>query len=45
VPILGKRIFINNKQAQKVLKIRFIPAKQSILETAEYLIKNGFVKS
>jgi dihydroflavonol-4-reductase len=45
VPILGKRILINNNQAQKVLTIKFIPAKQSILETAEYLIKNGFVKS
>jgi dihydroflavonol-4-reductase len=45
VPILGKRILINNNQAHKVLKIKFIPAKQSILETADYLIKNGFVKN
>ena len=45
VPILGKRILINNSQAQKVLKIKFIPAKQSIIETADYLIKNGFVKN
>jgi dihydroflavonol-4-reductase len=45
VPILGKRILINNNQAHKVLKIKFIPAKQSIIETADYLIKNGFVKN
>jgi dihydroflavonol-4-reductase len=45
VPILGQRILINNDQAKKVLKIKFIPAKQSILETADYLIKNGFVKN
>jgi dihydroflavonol-4-reductase len=45
VPILGKRNLINNNRAQKVLKIKFISAKQSILETAEYLIKNGFVKN
>lgn len=45
VPILGQRVLINNDQARKGLKIKFIPAKQSILETADYLIKNGFVKN
>jgi len=44
VPLLGKKILVDASKAEKVLKINFIPAEQSILETADYLIKNGFVK-
>jgi dihydroflavonol-4-reductase len=44
VPLLGKKILVDASKAEKVLKIKFIPAEQSILETADYLIKNGFVK-
>lgn len=45
VPLLGLRTLVDNTKAKNLLKIDFIPAEESILETAEYLITNGFVKN
>jgi len=44
VPLLGKRRPANSSKAQTLLGIKFIPAKQSIIETCDFLIKNGFAK-
>lgn len=44
LPSLGKHIGVNSSKAQKVLGIKFIPAEESLVETANYLIDNGFVK-
>jgi dihydroflavonol-4-reductase len=44
LPSLGKHIGVNSSKAQKVLGITFIPAEDSLVETANYLIENRFVK-
>jgi dihydroflavonol-4-reductase len=44
LPTLGKHIGVNSSQASKVLGINFISVEDSIIETANYLIENGFVK-
>ncbi len=44
LPTLSKHIGVNSSKAQKVLGIRFIPVEESLVETASYLIDNGFVK-
>ncbi len=45
LPSLGKHIGINSSKAQKVFKMTFIPVETTLVETAKYLIDNGFVKS
>ena len=45
LPILGKKRTANSSRAQSVLGIKFISAKESIVDTCDYLIQNGFVKS
>lgn len=45
LPQLGKPMTVNNSKATKLLGISFIPADVSILESADYLIKNGFIKN
>ena len=45
LPSLGKHIGVNSSQAQKVLGINFIPVETSLVETANFLIENGFVKA
>ncbi len=45
LPTLGKHIPVNASQAQKVLGINFIPVETSLVESANYLIDNGFVKA
>jgi hypothetical protein len=42
---LGKHIGVNSSRAHDVLEIDFIPVEDSIVETATYLVDNGFVKS
>ena len=44
LPTLGKHIGVNSSRAQTVLGIKFIPVEKSLVETANYLIDNGFVK-
>jgi dihydroflavonol-4-reductase len=45
LPTLGKHIGVNSSRARDVLGIDFIPVEDSIVETASYLVDNGFVKS
>jgi hypothetical protein len=35
---------VNSSKAEKILGITFIPAEDSLVETANYLIENRFVK-
>jgi dihydroflavonol-4-reductase len=45
LPSLGKHIGVSSRQAQKVLGIEFIPIEDSLVDTANYLIDNGFVNA
>jgi dihydroflavonol-4-reductase len=45
LPQLGKPMNVNNTKAQRLLGIKFIPADVSLKESADYLIKNGFIKA
>lgn len=45
LPTLGKHIGVNSSKASRVLGIDFIPVEKSLVDTAEYLIENGFVKA
>ena len=45
LPTLGKHIPVNSSKAQRVLGIDFISPEASLIETANYLIDNGFVKA
>jgi dihydroflavonol-4-reductase len=45
LPTLGKHSGVSSRQAQNVLGIDFIPIEDSLVETASYLIDNGFVKA
>jgi dihydroflavonol-4-reductase len=44
LPLLGKSMLISNAKATRLLGIKFIPVQVALRESAEYLIKNGFVK-
>lgn len=44
LPSLGKHIGNNSSKAQSVLGIKFITPEESLVETAKYLIDNGFIK-
>jgi dihydroflavonol-4-reductase len=45
LPQIGKPMNVNNTKAQRLLGIKFTPADVSLKESADYLIKNGFVKA
>ena len=45
LPQLGKPMNVNSSKAQRLLGIKFIAADVSIKESADYLIKNGFIKA
>jgi dihydroflavonol-4-reductase len=45
LPQLGKPMNVNNTKAQRLLGIKFIPADVSLKESADYLIKSGFIKA
>jgi hypothetical protein len=45
LPTLGKHIGVNSSKAQKVLGIKFISPEVSLVESGNYLVKNGFLKS
>lgn len=44
-PSLGKHTGIDSTKARTVLGIDFISAEQSLVETAKYVVENGFVKA
>jgi dihydroflavonol-4-reductase len=45
LPQLGKPMSVSGAKATRVLGINFIPTDVSLRESADYLIKNGFIKS
>ena len=45
LPQLGKPMNVSGAKAQRLLEINFVPADVTIKESADYLIKNGFIKS
>jgi len=44
LPQLGKPMKISGAKAKRLLGMNFIPADVAIKESADYLIKNGFIK-
>jgi len=44
LPMLGKPMITANDKARRILGINFIPVEISIRESADYLVKNGFIK-
>jgi dihydroflavonol-4-reductase len=45
LPQLGKPMNVSGAKAQRLLNINFIPVEVTLQESADFLIKNGFVKS
>jgi dihydroflavonol-4-reductase len=45
LPSLGKHIGVNSSSTKRDLGITFAPIEESLVETATYLVDNGFVKS
>ena len=45
LPQLGKPMNVSGAKANRLLGINFIPADVTLRESADYLIKNGFIKS
>ena len=43
VPILGEEQRVSNARARELLGMDFIATKRSVLESADYLVKNGLV--
>ncbi|CAN2234920.1 WcaG Nucleoside-diphosphate-sugar epimerases [actinobacterium SCGC AAA044-D11] len=44
LPQLGKPMNVSGAKAQRLLSISFIPVEVTLKESADYLIKNGFIK-
>ena len=44
LPQLGKPMRISNAKAKRLMGINFIPVEVTLRDSAEYLIKNGFIK-
>jgi dihydroflavonol-4-reductase len=44
LPQLGKPMAVSGAKAQRLLSINFIPVEVTLKESADYLIKNGFIK-
>jgi len=44
LPLLGKPMNISSAKAKKLFGISFIPVQVSLRESAEYLVKNGYIK-
>jgi dihydroflavonol-4-reductase len=45
LPQLGKPMNVSGAKARSLLGINFIPVDVTLKESAEYLMKNGFIKS
>jgi dihydroflavonol-4-reductase len=44
LPQLGKPMNVSGAKAERLLSVNFIPVEVTIKESADYLIKNGFIK-
>jgi dihydroflavonol-4-reductase len=44
LPLLGKPMAISGAKAKRVLGISFIPVQVTLRDSADYLVKNGFIK-
>jgi dihydroflavonol-4-reductase len=44
LPLLGMPMLVSNEKARKILGINFIPVDVTLRESADYLVKNGFIK-
>ena len=44
LPQLGKPMNVSGAKAQRLMSISFIPVEVTLKESADYLIKNGFIK-
>lgn len=44
LPQLGKPMNVSGAKAQRLLNISFIPVEVTLKESADYLMKNGFIK-
>jgi dihydroflavonol-4-reductase len=44
LPLLGKPMLTSGAKAKSLLGIKFIPVKVTLRESADYLVKNGFIK-
>jgi dihydroflavonol-4-reductase len=45
IPLLGKNMNTSGSKAKKLLGTNFIPVEVAIRESAEFLVKNGYVKA
>jgi dihydroflavonol-4-reductase len=45
LPMLGKPMLNSNEKARRIFGINFIPVEVTIRESADYLVKNGFIKN
>ena len=45
LPMIGKPMRISNAKAKRLLGINFIPVEVTLRDSADYLIKHGFVKA
>ena len=45
VPQLGDATPVSNERARTILGMHFIPAEQSVIDTAEFLLSNGLVRA
>jgi len=45
LPQLGKPMRISNAKAKRLMGMSFIPAEVILRDSADYLVKNGFIKS
>jgi dihydroflavonol-4-reductase len=43
LPQLGKPMRISNAKAKRLMGINFIPVEVTLRDSAEYLVKNGFI--
>lgn len=43
LPLLGKPMLTENQKAKKLFGMKFIPAEVAIRESAEYLVRKGFI--
>jgi dihydroflavonol-4-reductase len=44
LPLLGKPMAISGAKAKRVIGISFIPVQVTVRDSADYLVKNGFIK-
>ena len=44
LPMLGKPMITSGEKAKKLFGMSFIPVEVSLRESADYLVKNGFIK-